>query len=323
MGKTAWLAVVLAAVLIGTAPVEAQALTVQVADSVTVNGPLLHLGDLANITGDDPAQVAAWQQLPLGPAPPPGSSVVLTDDIIRGRLVAAGQDLAGVVWQSPLQVSITTASQTVTSDALVAAARDALTAQVALPPEDVTITVRRAPPDLVLPVGQVRLAAAVPGGVRFDAPVVVPVSVQVNGAVVQQTAVTFDINGYIAVVTARRPLAAREMLGPDNVALARRNVRELPPGYFTTLSQVTGLSVRRPVAAGMILTPAVVAPPVVVHRGSDVTIVAQVNGIQVRAAGVALMDGAQGQVIRVQNVASQRILQARVVDATTVKVLAY
>lgn len=323
MFKAVWrgaAALLLALVLV---PVPAWALAVQLPDSVTVNGPTLCLGDVAYIYGDDAAQVAAWQKLPLGAAPAPGASQVLTNDTIRQRLLAAGQDLSGVDWQGAPQVNITAASQTIDTDALTAAARQALLAQLTLPPQDVTVAVRRAPPPVVAPPGTVELAAVVPSSLRFGAPVAVEVNVRVNDALVRSVPVLFDVTGYIAVVTAQRPLAARTILGANDVALVRQRVEELPPGYFTSLSQVLGQSLRRPVGMGTVLSRGSVVPPVVVHRGGSVVIEARVNGIEVHAAGVALNDGAQGQVIRVQNVASRRILPARVVDATTVRVIAF
>lgn len=321
--KTIWRVAAVLLLALVWAPLPAWALAVQLSDSVTVSGPALRLGDVAYIYGDDAAQVAAWQQLPLGAAPAPGETLVLTDDLIRQRLQAAGQDPGGAQWDGATRVSVTAASQTVTADALTTAAQRALLAQVTLPPQDVSIAVRRDPPPVIAPPGKVELVATAPSHVRFDAPVAVEVSVRVNGTPVRNVSALFAITGYAAVVTAQRPLAARTTLGPGDVALVRQNVVDLPPGYFTSLSQVLGQSLRRPVGAGAVLSSGSVSPPVVVHRGGSVAIVARVNGVEVRAAGVALNDGAREQVIRVQNVVSQRIMPARVVDATTVRVLAF
>ncbi|MGH8180754.1 MAG: flagella basal body P-ring formation protein FlgA, partial [Steroidobacteraceae bacterium] len=55
--------------------------------------------------------------------------------------------------------------------------------------------------------------------------------------------------------------------------------------------------------------------------GEQVTLVAGVDGIQVRAAGLALQDGRYGALIRVQNVSSSKVVQGivgngRVIDVT-------
>jgi len=52
-----------------------------------------------------------------------------------------------------------------------------------------------------------------------------------------------------------------------------------------------------------------------------VTLRAQTNALQIRVAGKALMDGALGQRIRVQNTASGRVVEGLVRSAELVEVL--
>ncbi len=52
-----------------------------------------------------------------------------------------------------------------------------------------------------------------------------------------------------------------------------------------------------------------------------VKIVFRVNGLEVSAKGTALVSGRIGQVIRVRNDASQKVLSARVIDSQTVEVI--
>ena len=62
-------------------------------------------------------------------------------------------------------------------------------------------------------------------------------------------------------------------------------------------------------------------PDFMVRQGEQVTVVASMDGIQVRAAGLALQSGRYGALIRVQNVSSAKVVQGivegdRVVDVT-------
>ena len=49
-----------------------------------------------------------------------------------------------------------------------------------------------------------------------------------------------------------------------------------------------------------------------------VVIVCQNNGIEVRAVGTALQDGREGEMIRVQNEVSKKIISGLVLDKNTV-----
>ncbi|MGH8302295.1 MAG: flagellar basal body P-ring formation chaperone FlgA, partial [Steroidobacteraceae bacterium] len=73
--------------------------------------------------------------------------------------------------------------------------------------------------------------------------------------------------------------------------------------------------------AGAILTSGDLLPDYMVRQGEQVTMVAAIGGIQVRAAGLALQSGRYGALIRVQNASSAKVVQGivesdRVVDVT-------
>jgi flagella basal body P-ring formation protein FlgA len=75
--------------------------------------------------------------------------------------------------------------------------------------------------------------------------------------------------------------------------------------------------------AGTPLTEAMVDKPVMVKRGATVNILVQVGDMIVAAGGLAMQAGREGELIRVQNVTSKRMVTARVVDRNTVQVKIY
>jgi flagella basal body P-ring formation protein FlgA len=79
-----------------------------------------------------------------------------------------------------------------------------------------------------------------------------------------------------------------------------------------------GLTSRRSLRAGEVLRQGQLAAPVLVKRGSAVSIVARKEQV-VSMAGEAMDPGALGQVIRVRNAASGTVIRARVVDAGVVE----
>lgn len=110
-------------------------------------------------------------------------------------------------------------------------------------------------------------------------------------------------------------------LGASDVAAETRLVEGLAVGYVTDLSELGRATLRRPLPAGAILTSADLLPDDMVRQGEQVTLVAAIDGIQVRAAGLALQSGPYGALIRVQNASSTKVVQGvvesdRVVDVT-------
>ena len=100
-----------------------------------------------------------------------------------------------------------------------------------------------------------------------------------------------------------------------------RLVSGLALGYVTDSAELSRATLRHPLPAGAVLMSQDLLPDFMVRQGEQVTMVAAVDGIQVKAAGLALQDGRYGALIRVQNVSSSRVVQGvvtanRVVDVT-------
>jgi flagellar basal body P-ring formation protein FlgA len=122
------------------------------------------------------------------------------------------------------------------------------------------------------------------------------------------------------VVVLARAAARGETLDESRLVLQERDVAQLPFGYFATLEQALDMEARRPLGAGAVLTPNDAQPQRLVRRGETVTVVSRSGGIEVRAGGTALTDGARGERIRVRNDSSRRIVEGVVTAAGRIEV---
>lgn len=110
-------------------------------------------------------------------------------------------------------------------------------------------------------------------------------------------------------------------LGAADVVAETRLVSGLAVGYVTDVSQLAHSTLRHPLSAGAVLTSDDLLPDFMVRQGEQVTLIASADGVRVRAAGLALQDGRQGALVRVQNASSTKVVQGvvesdRVVDVT-------
>ena len=112
------------------------------------------------------------------------------------------------------------------------------------------------------------------------------------------------------VLVTNRPLAKGTPLTSTMVALKRRDIATLRQGYIERPELVVGRYLKRSLPAGHVLTPALLAAAKVIRKGEAVVIRAQARGLDVRMGGHALMDGEQGQRIRVINDRSRRVVEA-------------
>jgi len=80
------------------------------------------------------------------------------------------------------------------------------------------------------------------------------------------------------------------------------------------------MEAKRNIRAGQVLTPNLVKARKLVLRGQHITIIAHSGSLNLRTKGKALMDGQQGQTIKVSNLSSKKLIYARVVSAGIVEI---
>lgn len=123
------------------------------------------------------------------------------------------------------------------------------------------------------------------------------------------------------VVVATRALARDAVLAPGDVRLAKLPAGTAQAGTLADTTYAIGQRLRRPLDEGQAITTALIAAPVLVRRGQQVSVEAQAGSLLVRMAGVALKDGALGDIIEVESASSGRTVEAVVRSAKSVEVL--
>jgi len=302
----------------------AEGLTVIVAAETILPGPHITLGDVAAISGDNHARIEALRHLKIGNAPFAGRSIVLPMNIFGTRLLNKGVDLSGIEWKVPPYVKITAAHQILKSTEISAVAKDCILAQFAgKTSEDLIINQIGRQSDLVLPPGELTLNARLVQSSHTGLTACVDVDVLINGKLQNTIKMRFQVKLFEEVAVTTKPIAAGKVLTAENLKMERRDTSQGNSNieYITDLNKVMGLTVRRTIGAGLALNAAALVKPRIMKRSNQVNIIAQSGGIEIVTTGIALQDGYEGQIIRVQNQNTRKIISAKIIDAETVKVL--
>lgn len=127
--------------------------------------------------------------------------------------------------------------------------------------------------------------------------------------------VPVNLESDVKVLVLRQTQARGARLSEQDVAPESRHVAGLGSAYLSDVAGLAHRTLTRNLPAGTALTADLFQADYVVRQGQSVTVVAALPGIEVRAPGRALEDAREGTRVRVQNLASQKIVQG-VVDAT-------
>jgi flagella basal body P-ring formation protein FlgA len=280
-------------------------------EEVSVTGPTLKLGDLAYLAGDDPARVAVLQTISMGEAPGPGQTRILTGDILWARLSAAGVNPQSEGWATPGGVIVTTLSQTVSRELIEEKVTEALSGNISYPKEDVTLIAKGRLNDMQIPVGAYDIMVKFPRGIRFVGPTQVVAEILMDKKPVKSVQLVYDVRVSVKAYAVKNSVAAHQFLSDQDVTVEKRTLSSLPSRAIKDATLLKSYWTRRQLSPGTILTEDMLDIPPVVKRNSQVTIIIDYKGISLTACGLALQDGRPGDVIRVQNVESKRIIMAK------------
>ncbi|HYD30399.1 MAG TPA: flagellar basal body P-ring formation chaperone FlgA [Azospirillaceae bacterium] len=274
-----------------------------------VNGDHIMLGDLFDGTGDDATRVVAQ-------APAPGRKAVF-DAAYLARIAQAHR----LDWHPAAltdRAVIERASQIIGTDEI----RDTLARVLApkLPAGRIQVDLDNPSLQFHLPADQtpeltVESATYVPSGSRFAA----VVSVNPRSASPQRLSLTGRVVSMVDVPVLNRRVPAGEVVGSSDIDWVQ--VRADQAGdIIATEAELIGRAARRHLQAGSPVRGRDIQAPRAVAKGSIVTMVLKTSALTLTAQGRALQEGAVGDVIRVTNTQSNRIIEATVAGTGVVSV---
>ncbi len=123
------------------------------------------------------------------------------------------------------------------------------------------------------------------------------------------------------VFVAARTLPKGHLLTAGDLVAEERDVTRLVSGYVSTRDQLVGQRLKSQLLAGRILTPRLLQADKAIRRGQSVTLIVRSGDISIQMGGKALVDGALGQRIRVENTNSGRVVEGIVRSQEHVEVL--
>ena len=278
--------------------------------AVTVRDPVIRLGDLFDGVGERAA-------VAIAAAPPPGSRMVLSSSWL-----AALADSQHIGWQPSSrfdQVVVERASREIGADEISERLIEALAERAPVASAELKLDPPR--PHLTV-------AAADTGPLAVDGLSLDPrsgrfsafLSVSAAGDPAERLRVSGRLVRTAEVPVPARLLAAGETIAAGDLTAATLRADRLGADTLLQKSDLVGKAPRHALRPGEPVHASDVEVPLVVHRGTLVTILLETPALRLSAEGKAMEDGGMGAVIRVANTKSSRVIDAVVAGPGTVTV---
>lgn len=278
---------------------------------VVVDGPVVHLGDLFDGLGEQATTAVAR-------APAPGSRVQ-----VNARWLAAVAQAYAVPWRpsSQLDSSVIERSSTVIETQRIESATiEALRQRGAKGNLSLILdnpaTRIHLPSDAESSLSVAGLTHNPETG-RFTAHLIAPA----EGTTLAQVTISGRAIEMIEVPVLRRRVLPGEVIRAGDILWQGLRADRIARNVVLDPVNLVGKSPRRPIRPDEPVLGSELREPVLVPKNSLVTIRLQTARMVLTARGRAMEPGAQGDVIRVVNTKSNKIISANVTDAGTVEVV--
>ncbi len=122
------------------------------------------------------------------------------------------------------------------------------------------------------------------------------------------------------VLVAQQPFSRGQKIGSSMFKYGKVNISLLNRGYFTQANDLKHMESSQNLKRGSVLTPNNTRPSEMVKSGQNVTLILNYKGITIRTSGMALQSARIGQLVKVRNTQSRKIVQGIVSGEGLVKI---
>jgi flagella basal body P-ring formation protein FlgA len=293
------------------------------------------LGDVTDIGSTDARQAAALAAIELFPAPVSGEERTVGLREVQDLLLLRGVNLAEHQFSGASEIVVSAAAakpraatpRPISTPELQRIKRrigDALTKYLnehSANPQDRSIEFElseanaRLFANAVAPLEVTGGAAPWTGSQRFDIAVAAK-----QGS--EKVTIEAAVRVIAPVVVTTRSLPRGTIVRDGDVALQRAPAADKLPGVQHSLEEAIGHELVRAVGAGSPVTTDTLRPPLAVHRGEVVTVVARSGGVRIRTNARARDEGSVGELVAVESLANRSTYYARVSNMREVEVFA-
>lgn len=164
------------------------------------------------------------------------------------------------------------------------------------------------------------LTSALPAGDRLDL-MRLRYDIRCDGPNGWEISVTVKPDVYLPILVAKNALERGRLLAASDVEMKKRNIVGLRDGFMTNPDDAVGFTLKKRVRELQAIAPAHLDQPILIERGQQILMIAEQDGVQAKMMGEALKKGRKGDIIKVRNLQSQRVVSARVDDRGVVRML--
>ena len=287
-----------------------------------INGNSILISDIAYVESHDLDLILKIDSVALGRPPRPGSKRIIGRGEILRTLYNVGVEAVDVSFDGAEEVKIEVKYITITGDEIADHSQKYLKNKLNENNETSIVELQRIPNDQRVPLGSgnVKLRFSRVSVGKSGRQAYVSVNIVVDDSIYSSLGLTFDIKRFRRVVVATDGIRSGNVIRNDDVHIASVEVDRRFDNTFTSLDDVVGMEVKRSIRPGDVITEKSIKKRSAMLKGDRVVILIKSYGLEVRSKGVCQEDGGYGDIIKVMNLDTKKMLFGNILNAGIVMV---
>lgn len=271
-------------------------------DEVYVKGPMLRLGDVADIEG---VNADVLSQIEVSAAALPGATKNLNASLVASRLRGAGVDTDSVEIEGAVQTRATTLHIDISPTMIAHSLRDYILTTMPWDPEDTFIDVPPPRSEIIAPDGVISIAWTPAPQYRFLGAGSFRGAISVDGEVQKTLLLKATVDPQGTVLVARRDIARGLMIGVNDIELRTVSLSQAPSDVLINPDEALNKVAKRTIFSGQPLLPNYLDLPILVRRNQEVPVEVSHSSMHIQIRARALTDARAGDTVACANLGSK------------------
>ncbi len=290
---------------------------------VTLKEKTVTFSDVATVTGNDIYLVNKINKIEIGGTPWPNNIRRIGVDFMKMRLKFSNVKTSDVVFKNAKSVAVSVESTKITGLEIAQKAKEYLLSILPMADRETTIELVRFPGDQWVPRkrSEVDIDISLVDSSKDRGNMDLIASATSNSIPLFKVPVNFKVRVFEYVAISKKRIGRHRNLSRENIFIDKRETTNMRGIAFSSMKDIIGKMTTRAVQPNTILTEGIVEIPPTVTQGSLIKLFITAKGFKIVTKGLAQQTGYTGEVIKVQNLDSKKILYGKIIDSDKIQIV--
>ncbi|MCP4255841.1 MAG: flagellar basal body P-ring formation protein FlgA [Candidatus Scalindua sp.] len=292
-------------------------------DKVILEDDEITIRDISTVTGDDADLVNTIESIVLGNAPGANSTRRISLSFITMRLKSASVDVSEITFTDAKSSLVSVESTKIKGLEIAQKAKEYLLDFLPMDDRETTVELGRIPANQWVPKRRDKIDFYITliDTSKDRGKIELVVSASSDSKRYFKVPVYFNVRVFEFVAITKKKLRRKQQITREDIFIARRDTTRMRGMAFSSIDDLKGMTTITPIQAHTILTDHMVEIPPTIRQGSLVKLIVKKSGFKIVTKGLAQQTGYKGEVIKVKNINSKKMLYGTIVNSDSVHVV--